>query len=143
MIPSDAQWLSIGTVVATTNRVDVTYFGEIQVQVKFATFDIATATNADVVAAVSGKKLRVLGYTISGFDPAHTGGAFAPPNSSAFEFRSGTTTITNLLKLEAEQTLQEASPHGLFETTAGAALNIRVTAAGGLSFRGYLRYIEV
>jgi hypothetical protein len=89
-----------------------------------ATVAITSAGAGDntLVAAVAGKKIRVHGYELS---------ASAAVNA---KFRSGTTDITGLIYLAAAGSGADAQdragdPDGLFETVAGQALVLNLSAA--------------
>lgn len=76
-----------------------------------------------VVAAVAGKKIRVRQVVLS---------AVTANNA---KLRSGTTDRLGLIYLPATQTVVLAAPSGdfLFETAAGAALNVNLSAATAVS----------
>lgn len=89
-----------------------------------ATAAIAASSSGDntLVAAVTGKKIRVHAYELS---------ASAAVNA---KFRSGTTDITGLIYLAAAGAGSDAversnDPDGLFETVAGALLALNLSGA--------------
>jgi hypothetical protein len=93
---------------------------------KFAVISATTAGDTLIVAAVTGKKLRVLDYVI-------TDGA-----AVTMKFRSGTTDITGPLTKGAAPGF---SANGHFETAAGAILNINLSTNATVG--GHIVYIEV
>lgn len=101
------------------------------VDVKFASIATA-AVDTTVVAAVTGKKIRVLScFLVS--DTAST--------TARFESGTGGTAISGLMLLGLSQVL--VLPHneaGWFETAAAALLNLEC-ATGGVD--GGLTYVEV
>lgn len=89
-----------------------------------ATVAIVAASSGDntLVAAVTGKKIRVHGYELSASGAVNA------------KFRSGSTDITGLLYLAAAGSPSDAQDRygdtdGLFETVAGAALVLNLSAA--------------
>lgn len=89
-----------------------------------ATAAVAASASGDnvLVAAVTGKKIRVHGYALSAAGAVNA------------KFRSGTTDITGLFTLaaagsETDGTERANDPDGLFETVAGAALNLNLSSA--------------
>lgn len=110
------------------------------IKVKFAPISIsadATGGNgASIVAAVTGKKIRVMGVmmrAISGTTPTGT-------------WQSGTTVLTGskLIPVASATLLDsfDTGPFGLFETASGVALTFKATNADN-RFSGYLVYVEV
>lgn len=89
-----------------------------------ATVPIVAASSGDnvLVAAATGKKIRVHGYELS---------ASAAVNA---KFRSGTTDVTGLMYAAAAGPFGDAQDRagdtdGLFETVAGQALNLNLSGA--------------
>jgi hypothetical protein len=106
------------------------FSGGVSLQPKFMAISASLATDNVVVPAVVGKRIRVLKYTIvsSGVVGA--------------KFRSGTTDLTGTLRMSTYGGLGGAyCPLGLFETNAGEALSLQLTAA--IEVAGHLTYIEV
>lgn len=99
-------------------------------EVKRAIFAIAAAGNTDVVAAVAGKKIRVL-RIIGTTDSATAAG---------FKMRSATTDKTNeMFTITTGGMFDSGYVWNFVETVAGEALNIIVS---GNDFNGILWYIE-
>jgi hypothetical protein len=89
-----------------------------------ATAAITSAASGDntLVAAVTGKKIRVHGYELSASGAVNA------------KFRSGTTDLTGLIYLAAAGASADADERtgdtdGLFETVAGQALVLNLSAA--------------
>lgn len=103
--------------------------------VKYAKFSSAVATDAAVVTAVTGKKIRVLSVAIS---------ATAADNTIVFNSKgSGAGTAKSNIfynKLETAVVLPQAQ-HGWFETAAGEGLSATVAGAGTVA--GIVTYVEV
>jgi hypothetical protein len=100
------------------------------VQPKFATITAGASGSTEVVAAVPTKKIRALRFTVSA--------------SGAIDVRflSGTANRTGTHFLAAQGGwVENYCPVGVFETASGEALNIRLSANGGVG--GSLTYIEV
>jgi hypothetical protein len=101
---------------------------------KFALLDVAAAqTDAVVVAAVTGKKIRVLNY------------AFTIGAAGTVLFESGTATaLTGVMNFAAAETVsfEGSADSPAFETAAGAALTLTNTGAGA-DVRGHLCYVEI
>lgn len=93
---------------------------------------VASASGATtVVAAVTGKKIRVLSFVLS---------ANAALNVK-FQSHGGPTDITGLLYLTDKSGIGASfSPAGHFETVAGEALDINLSAA--VAVGGFLTYVE-
>lgn len=111
------------TVAQDTSRIRV---GGTDLTPKFAVISASASGDTPIVAAVTGKKIRVLSYMVSKSDAVN------------MKFRSGTTDITGLLYNGAAPSF---SPVGHFETAAGAALNINLS--GAVAVGGHLVYVEV
>ena len=86
--------------------------------VKFASFSDATNDRNEVVAAVSGQKIRVLGYSLNAAGGANT-----------VTWETATTALSGAMDLANNATIEIDSDYGLLETVAGEALNISMTAA--------------
>jgi hypothetical protein len=106
-------------------------------QIKRAAITVVAAGAGDnaVVAAVVGKRIRVLGYVFA------VSAAGVNP-----KWRSAANDLTGAFPLGANGVLSvaEANPEwgaGWFETNTGEALNLNVAAAGNVS--GHLVYEEI
>jgi hypothetical protein len=99
---------------------------------RYALIDTAAAGNNTLVAAVAGKKIRVLSFLLVG----------AGTVAVAFQSGAGGTALTGAMPLAASTVVQGAyNPSGLFETAAGVLLNLNLSAAIGV--RGMLTCVEV
>ena len=99
---------------------------------KRAVINVAGSGNNTLVAAVTGKKIRVLSYVIV------AGGAV----TARFESDADGTALTGEMELAANQVLAPPDPRGgHFETAAGELLNLELS--GAVNVDGYLSYIEV
>lgn len=97
---------------------------------KFAVISAASSGDNAIVASVSGKKIRVLSYSLVA-DAAVTA-----------KFRHGTTDLTGAMSFGANGGISVPySPVGHFETPVTTALQLNLGAAVGV--RGHLTYIEV
>lgn len=97
---------------------------------KWAIFTVSSSGDNQVVALVSGKKIRVLQWRVSANGSVNT------------KWRSATTDISGLSYLiQYASAGGSYSPVGRFETASGAALNINLSAA--VSVSGEICYIEV
>lgn len=120
-------------------------YAPIPLKVKFAKIS-ASATEQDVVAAVSGKRIRVLSaqFTLTGHLDA---------TAQFFSNGSGGTAISGLFKPLALQTdsggaamivLSAADhPYGCFETATGQKLTVDGTGTSAPAIEGFLTYVEV
>ncbi len=101
-------------------------------QVKYFKIDAATATIA-AVAAVAGKKIRVIQWRLS------NNGAAA----CTIKWQSASTDLTGPMSLanDVAGISGEYNPDGHFETAAGEALNLAQSGTEALG--GYGCYIEV
>jgi hypothetical protein len=95
-------------------------------QVKYAFKTASTAATHEVVAAVSGKKIRVVGFFVT---------AAAALN---VQFKSAGTSICANLAISG--VAQGYCPHGWFETAAGEALNM--TLDTGTATSAQVVYVE-
>lgn len=100
--------------------------GGVPTQVKFAKGSVVAGNTGEIVAAVPGKKIRVL-HERTTCDGAGTA-----------TWKSGSTAITGVHDLT--EGLTDSYDRGLFETAAGAALNL--TAATS-NFDTTITYVEV
>ena len=100
-------------------------------EVKYAAIT-ATTTSGDntIVAAVSGKKIRVLNYVVA-----------SSGNSTITWESNNTTALSGVINTQAmDQLVAGYNPDGHFQTVAGEALT---AALGGNAYHGHLSYIEV
>ena len=99
---------------------------------KFAVINAATSGNNTIVAAVTGKKIRVLSYVLI------SAGAV----NATFQTGAGGTALTGALPLAAQAGASSGfSPVGHFETVAAALLNLSLSAA--IQVSGHVTYVEV
>lgn len=108
--------------------------GGVLTPVKFCVIAASASGGTDLVAAVAGKKIRVLSWNLSSAGDVDV------------KFRSKTTPtpadITGLIYLaEHMGAVGPYAPTGHFETIAGEGLVINLSAA--VACGGYLTYIEV
>jgi len=96
---------------------------------KYAKIVATGSGDTEVVAAVTGKKIRVIAVSL------------VATTATAIKFRSATTDITGSMGFANNGGLTQESVTGLFETVAGAALNINSSAA--VVVGGFVTYIEV
>ena len=97
--------------------------------IKYAFIDHAASGDNEIVAAVAGKKIRVLAWhvTVSG------------TTTIRFESSAGGTALTGQMAGTANAELTEPwNPCGWFETVAGESLNMELSAA--VSVDGALVY---
>ncbi len=102
-------------------------------QVKYAVIDAATSGDNTIVAAVTGKKIRVLsGYwTMTG-----------TLVTIRWESGAGGTALTGqATMLAGHTTVLPYNPHGWFETAASTLLNLEL--GGAQSVDGAITYCEV
>lgn len=101
-------------------------------ETKYAVIDAAAIGNQTLVAAVTGKKLRVLALFV----------VSAGVQTAIFQSGAGGTALTGGLTLAASTVVSVPfNPEGWFETAAGALLNLNLSAA--VSVDGALVYQEV
>jgi hypothetical protein len=106
------------------------YNGQTQLTPKFASIQVGASGSNAIVAAVSGKKIRVLAYTL-----------FASGAVNA-KFQSAANDKTGLKYFAANGGISAAfCPVGWFETNAGEALNLNLS--GAVAVGGELVYAEV
>jgi hypothetical protein len=86
----------------------------------------ATAATYTLVAAVTGKKIRVIHYVITTVDGLN------------LVFKSGSTTISGNLAMSG--VVSPVCEHGFFETAAGEALGFNIDAAESTSV--HVLYVE-
>jgi hypothetical protein len=98
--------------------------------VKFATISASMSGNTSVVSAVTGRKLRVLSYT------------YVVEGAVDVKFTDESGDLTGAMTHGTEgEGVAVAATAGLFETTAGEALRINLSA--NINVRGHLSYKEV
>lgn len=101
-------------------------------EAKYAVVDHATSGNNPVVAAVAGKRIRVLAFLL----------VSAGTVTARFESGADGTALTGQMTLAVNTQVQAAfNPVGWFETAAGVALNLELS--GNVSVDGMLVYVEV
>lgn len=99
---------------------------------KWAVIDHATSGDNTIVAAVATKKIRVLSLVL----------VASGTTTVRFESGAGGTALTGQMALIANTGFQLGfNPLGWFETSAGALLNLELSAA--VSVDGVLCYVEV
>lgn len=102
-------------------------------QIKFAAVDAATSGDNTVVAAVAGKKIRVIAGSLTMTGTAVT---------IRFESGAGGTALTGQMTPAQGQTISlPYCPVGHFETAAGSLLNMEL--GGAQSVDGWIVFQEV
>ena len=102
------------------------------VETKYAVVNIAGSGDNTVISAVTGKKIRVLHYSLV------CGAAV----NVRFESGAGGTALTGVMEFAANSGISVPfSPVGHFETTSGALLNIELS--GAVNVDGHITYVEV
>ena len=99
--------------------------------IKFATISSTASGDTTIVAAVTGKKLRVLVWCLTAANGVN----------EAVKFRTATTDITGIISLSSDSVAGAFSPVGHFETVAAELLAINNASAGDVT--GYLVYQEI
>ncbi len=98
--------------------------------VKYAVI-AASSTDNTLVTGVTGKKIRVISYTL----------VVSAAATARFESGTGGTALTGQMALPANGGIATGeNPLGHFETAAGALLNLELSTG---SAAGHLSYIEV
>lgn len=101
-------------------------------EVKFKTISASSsASKIDLISAVSGKKLRVLSFTISSSGTANV----------KIESGSSASTVYETIYLASNTTQSFSHPLGLFESDAGEKLMMTITGSAYVS--ASLSYREV
>lgn len=109
------------------------YDGTTPLLVKYAAVDAATSGDNTLVAAVTGKKLRVLAAHLTMTGTAVT---------VRFESGAGGTALTGqMTPAQGQSITMPFNPVGWFETAAGSLLNLEL--GGAQSVDGVLVYVEV
>lgn len=99
-------------------------------EIKFAKIDASSSGNNEIVAAVSGKQIRVINCMMI------ASGAV----NAKFQSSAGGTDVTGTLPLTANSGFtQPESRVGWFETVAGESLNLNLS--GAVQVGGCLAYI--
>jgi len=100
--------------------------------IKYAAINVAGSGNNTLVAAVTGKKIRVLSLTL----------VVASAVTARFESGASGTALTGEMQLAANAQYQLGfNPGGHFETVAAALLNLELS--GAIACDGHLTYVEV
>lgn len=94
---------------------------------RFKKIDIAASGANEIVPAVSGGRIRVVGYSV-----VATGAVTAT-------WKSGTTALSGAMSIAANGVVSVAAEGGVIETAVGEALNI--TLSGAVQLSGHLSYI--
>ena len=120
----------------STHDANRTYCGGEPAQIKFAPINVSSSGNNTLVAAVAGKQIRVMSYTI------------IPAADVVVRFESGANgdALTGQMPLLEEDGLVTSiinlncAPYGCFQTDAGDLLNLELGSAVGVD--GHLTYVE-
>jgi hypothetical protein len=120
--------------VSAMIRSDLLMAGTTALTPKFAAIDAAGSGDNTLVAAVTGKKIRVLAASLQ------SGGT---KTTARFEDGAGGTALTGQYTLEEDGAplLLPFNPAGWFETTAATLLNLEL--GGAIQHSGCLIYVEV
>lgn len=119
--------------MSVAHATDAIMNGTTELTPKFAVIDTAASPDTTLLAAVSGKKIRVLALHLTA-----SGGA----NTVRFESGTGGTALTGQKSMAANAELVlPFCPVGWFETAAATLLNIELSAA--TSVDGGFTYVEV
>jgi hypothetical protein len=104
-----------------------------QSDAQYAVIDDALSPDNTIIAAVAGKKIRVLGFFL----------VAAGAVNARFESDTGGTALTGVMTLAAagDGVSSGFSPAGWFETVAGELLNLELS--GAVSVDGALTYVLV
>ena len=122
--------------VSSSEETNTIYSGTTALTPKFAAIAAATSGDNTLVSAVTGKKIRVL--VLTGVLSAATNIYFTSGAAGTVIFGGS----TNKMNFAANSGLTLGfNPVGWFETAAGAALVVNLSAAN--SFSGGLVYLEV
>lgn len=110
---------------------DVIHVGGDAKEPQYAVINAAANDDNEIVAAVSGKKIRVLTYTFQAANPVNA------------TWKSGSSTnLSGALPQTANTGISTTfCPIGHFETASGQALNLYLSAAVQVS--GHITYVEV
>ncbi len=103
-----------------------------EVTPKYAVINAAGAGDNTIVAAVTGKKIRVISYALVAITA----------NTCRFESGASGTALTGQMSLGITGVLSSGfNPMGHFQTADGALLNLELSAATNVS--GHVTYLEV
>jgi hypothetical protein len=129
--PAGAESLMAGMLpVAASQETGTIYSGTTALVPKFAVISASAGGNTPVVAAVSGKKIRVLRWSVSANGAVNA------------KFQRGTTDVTGLYYLAQYASIGGGyCPVGHFETAVTEALNINLSA--NVAVGGVITYIEI
>ena len=106
------------------------YDGSTKLTPKFAAISESSSGSQEIVAAVATKKIRVLSYAI------------VVNGTVNVKWQSDATDITGLMYFIANTGISAGyNPKGHFETAAGEALNLNLSA--GVALGGHISYVEV
>ena len=97
--------------------------------VQYAPINATTSGDTQIVAGVSGKRIRVIAYAV------------IANATVSIKFRSGTTDITGSMRIVEGGGIAHAYDGGLFQTAVGQPLNINLSANATVG--GYVVYREV
>lgn len=117
--------------VSASQETSTIYNGTTALTPKFKVISCSSSGNNEIVAAVSGKKIRVLAWDVS------------PSDVVNFKWRTANTDITGLYYAAnaGNGVSKSFSPVGYFETASDEALNLNLSAAEAVG--GSLVYVEV
>jgi hypothetical protein len=97
--------------------------------VQYASISATTSGDTQIVAGVSGKRIRVIAYAV------------VASGTVNIKFRSGTTDITGSMRVVEGGGIAHAYDGGLFQTAIGQPLNINLSTNATVG--GYVVYREV
>lgn len=118
------------TVSAISNESNALYVNGNIVTPKFAVISASASGDNTVVSAVTGKKIRVLHYSL------------VCAAAVTLTWKSGTTAISGGMAFGTNNGISTPySPQGLFETASGQALVLSLSTDASVG--GHLTYIEV
>lgn len=103
---------------------------------KFAKIDASSSGSNTIVAAVTGKKIRVLSYVIIA-----AGAVTAKWQSATTDISGGMALAANGGAAPSVSVLSPGGTFGVLQTEPGEALNLNLS--GAVSVGGHLVYIEV
>lgn len=106
--------------------------GDTALTPKFAVINVASSGDNTILAAVSGKKIRVLQYTLV------CGSAV----NVRFESGIAGTALTGVMEIAANSGISAPySPVGHFETASNTLLNLELS--GAVNVDGHFTYVEI
>lgn len=101
-------------------------------ETRYASVSVADSGDNTAVAAVSGKRIRVLSYVLNSVTAV----------AVRFESGAGGTALSGVMSLGATSVLASGyNPLGHFETAVGALLNLEL--GGAVQVSGHITYVEV